>query len=197
MANNSKAPKFPSTRSSSSAVDEAHPSPSLASLMTTYPTKTVRFCPREMITHTLDLSDYTDEEYDSVWTTEDEEARSRQQLAQTLQMMRAYNGDIPKAHEDEFTSRGLEYVASTVAHQRAKESKRRVINTVLDEQERQVNERNHAPTGRNAKAPQDYEDALATLASLSMTLSSEARDHALDLASSDAATALTFHFFEK
>ena len=140
--------------------------------------KTLRISPNVHIIHHLALSDYTDEEYDNVWVTEDEQAQSHRHLAETLQLMRNNDGEIPTAHQDEHTSRGLESMASVATLQRSKTA---VIDAVLDEQERQFNDRNQTP-----RKVSDYDEALLKMANLSMGLSKEARKCALVRASRDA-----------
>ena len=136
--------------------------------------KTLRISPNIQVIPHLALSDYTDEEYDNTWETENDRARSHRHLAETLLLMRNNDGDIPTAHQDDHTSRGLECMASPATLQRSKATKAAVIDAVLDEQERQFDERNLRP----AKAF-DYDEALMKMANLSMELSREARDCAL------------------
>ena len=83
-------------------------------------------------------------------------------------------------------------MASPATLQRSKASKAAVIDAVLDEQERQFDERNLHP----AKAF-DYNEALMKMANLSLELSREARDCALvrghrDSLTSRNPTSLTF-----
>ena len=136
--------------------------------------KTLRISPNIQVIPHLALSDYTDEEYDNTWETENDRARSHRHLVETLLLMRTNDGDFPTAHQDDHTSRGLECMASPATLQRSKVSKAAVIDAVLDEQERQFDERNLHP----AKAF-DYNEALMKMANLSLELSRKTRDCAL------------------
>lgn len=135
--------------------------------------KTLRISPNIQVIPHLALSDYTNKEYDSTWETENDRARTHRHLAETLLLMRNNDGDIPTAQGDH-TSRGLECMISPETLQRFKVTKAAVIDAVLDEQERQFDERNLHPV----KAF-DYNEALMKMANLSLELSREARDCAL------------------
>ena len=89
--------------------------------------KTLRISPNVQVIPYLALSDYTDDEYDNTWETENDRARSHRHLVETLQLMRTNDGDIPTAHQDDHTSRGLECMASPETLQRSKVSKAAVI----------------------------------------------------------------------
>jgi hypothetical protein len=156
--------------------------PSQALLMASPNEKRLRFEPTLIFVPTLASSDY-----DRARTTEVEGARSHQDIAQTIQIMRNNNGDIPKIHDEEYTSRGLECMASSAALHRCTASKAAVVNAVLAEQERQVNERS-----QHTRVP-DYEEALERLSLVSMKLTREARDLAVSRGISDASTALAIN----
>ena len=150
------------------------PQLSFATTSATGPLETkrhLRFSPTTMIMPTLALSDYTDKEYmyDATWTTEDDDVKSQQHLVQTIRLMQTNNGFIGEEHQEDFTARGLENMASSAVHERTKASKRRVVTAVLDEQERLLG---------SGKAV-DLEDISARLATTSLSLSKDARDRAL------------------
>ena len=155
------------------------PQLSFATTSATGPPETkrhLRFSPTTMIMPTLALSDYTDKEYDATWTTEDDDVKSQQHLVQTIRLMQTNNGFIGEEHQEDFTARGLENMASSAVHERTKASKRRVVMAVLDKQERLLG---------SGKAV-DLEDISARLATTSSSLSKEARDHALARGNRDA-----------
>ena len=102
--------------------------------------KTLRISPNIQVIPHLALSDYTDEEYDTTWETENDRARSHRHLVETLLLMRTNDGDFPTAHQDDHTSRGLECMASPATLQRSKATKAAVIDAVLDEQDRQFDQ---------------------------------------------------------
>lgn len=87
------------------------------------------------------LDELTDEEYDSVyWGLADEEW-SKEDLRRTLlgACCVLNNLPLPKT-QDEFTIRGIEHLVSADRMAQRREIKQRVLNAVLDEQDRQFDQ---------------------------------------------------------
>ena len=85
------------------------------------------------------IDDYTDEEYEGTWQTEEDGTTSQSELLRTVKIARANHGSICQRLEEseQVTSRGIEAICAGSGQVRHLLSvKRSVIDAVLDEQER-------------------------------------------------------------
>ena len=60
------------------------------------------------------IDELTDEEYDTLWPTEEDSQQSRQHLAETLQALHLNNGEVPRHLEGQITSRGVESFLASI-----------------------------------------------------------------------------------
>ena len=89
------------------------------------------------------IDDYTDEEYQGTWQTDEDDKSFQAEIIKTALLARDNDGTIPQGLEEseQVTSRGIEGICAGAAQvQQLLEAKHRVIDAVLDEQERQENQ---------------------------------------------------------
>ena len=89
------------------------------------------------------IDDYTDEEYEGTWQTEDDDTKCQTEIIKTARLARDNNGAIPLCLEESerVTSRGIEGICAGAAQmQQLLDAKQGVIDAVLDEQQRQLNQ---------------------------------------------------------
>ena len=79
--------------------------------------------------------DYSDAEHDQVYQTEMDECRNRKDVVRCITVLRS--GSEEQRRADDYCPRGLEKMQSSESILRSKAAKERVIDAVLDEQERQ------------------------------------------------------------
>ena len=120
---------------------------------------------------------------DDTWITEEESCKSQMHLKETIMLMRRNNGEIPCDLKDEYTFRGLEAMTNAAHFQHTLATKKRVIQAVLDEQDRR--DRAYYRTSGVSNSPKTA-DSEEVLAELSRSISQEARNRALAQANSDA-----------
>ena len=113
------------------------------------------------------IDELTDEEYNNLWPTEEDNQRLQQHLAETLQALRLNNGEVPCHLKGQITSRGLESLLATInsdpnSPNHPKTLKDHHTRTVLD--------------------CQDQTSCPEAVAGASRSASQAARNRALDLA---------------
>ena len=136
--------------------------------------KTVSFHPRVEICDVENHEDYTDNEHASCWYLQAEIDEMRQHVKETVLRMRTKSADID-GDVDMICTRGLEHHGTRHGSRKAKLERRRVVKTVLLEQE--INKGTHF-----------VQEKLA-IASLRASVSS--RKRAVLLGAEDAAYAMT------
>ena len=89
------------------------------------------------------IDDYTDEEYQGTWQTDEDDKSCQTEIIKTARLARDNDGTIPQGLEEseQVTSRGIEGICAGAAQvQQLLEAKHSVIDAVLNEQERQENQ---------------------------------------------------------
>ena len=89
------------------------------------------------------IDDYTDEEYQGTWQTDEDDKSCQTEIIKTARLARDNDGTIPQGLEEseQVTSRGIEGICAGAAQvQQLFEAKQSVIDAVLNEQERQENQ---------------------------------------------------------
>ena len=89
------------------------------------------------------IDDYTDEEYQGTWQTDEDNKSSQTEIIKTARLAWDNDGTIPQDLEEseQVTSRGIEGICAGAEQvQQLLEAKHSVIDAVLDEQERQENQ---------------------------------------------------------
>ena len=87
------------------------------------------------------LDELTDEEYDSIYSGPADEERSKADIHKALLgAHRILNNLLPPKSQEEHTVRGIEDLLSTQRLATRREIKQRVLNAVLDEQDRQFDQ---------------------------------------------------------
>lgn len=87
------------------------------------------------------LDELTDEEYESIYRSPADEERSKEDIFKTiLGVRRVLNNLPPPKTQEEHTIRGIEHLVCAVRLAQRTEVKQRVLNAVLDEQDRQFDQ---------------------------------------------------------
>ena len=66
------------------------------------------FNPKTRVYLVPTLNEYTDEEIDNIWITEEEDIASQRDLIKTIELLRRNNGAIPRNLQDIYTARGID-----------------------------------------------------------------------------------------
>ena len=163
--NNTKNPPRSSTNSTSSSSSSA----SADKKSSASPRKIIQFnrVTKEYLVPCID--DLTDEEFGSLWPTEEDNQRSQQHLVETLRALQLNGGEVPRHLQGQITSRGVESFLASIN---------------LD-----PNSMDHPITRKNRHTSsvldcQDLTTCPEAIARESQITSQEARNRALDLANS-------------
>ena len=81
------------------------------------------------------LDEYTDEEINNTWITEEEEIASQRDLIKTIEILQQNNGTIPRNLQDTYTVRGIDCIANQQEAARRKALKMSHIDAMLDAQD--------------------------------------------------------------
>lgn len=98
------------------------------------PLRRLQFNPKTRVYLVPTLDEYTDEEIDNIWITEEEDIASQRDLIKTIEILRRNNGAIPRNLQDIYTARGIGVANQKEAAQR-KALKMSHIDAVLDAQD--------------------------------------------------------------
>lgn len=122
------------------------------------------------------LSEYSDDEMDACWISEEDNKISQADLTTTILLCRQHNGSIPVDRQDDLTTRGIEYLCTQAAMERRKVTRHTHINAVLDEQDDQWD--------KHATAVEDQVEAIQQVSS---TWSAQSTNEAIARAAQDEA----------
>eukprot|EP00567_Pseudictyota_dubia_P011405 CAMPEP_0197441808 /NCGR_PEP_ID=MMETSP1175-20131217/7976_1 /TAXON_ID=1003142 /ORGANISM="Triceratium dubium, Strain CCMP147" /LENGTH=466 /DNA_ID=CAMNT_0042972143 /DNA_START=115 /DNA_END=1515 /DNA_ORIENTATION=- len=103
--------------------------------------KRTRFAPRVKVMLTTGLWEYTDDEMNRVYTSNEDKRRNQKNIVETVQWMRENAANAPD--EEGMCCRGLEFMKNPQGYQERKMSRERVWKAVFAEQERQWIEEYH------------------------------------------------------
>ena len=95
----------------------------------------LQFNPKTRVYLVPTLNEYTDEEIDNIWITEEEEIASQRDLIKTIELLRRNNGAIPRNLQDIYTARGIDCIADQKEATQRKALKMSHIDAVLDAQD--------------------------------------------------------------
>ena len=90
------------------------------------------FNPKTRVYLVPTLNEYTDEEIDNIWITEEEDIASQRDLIKTIELLRRNNGAIPRNLQDIYTARGIDCQKEAAQRKALKMSH---IDAVLDAQD--------------------------------------------------------------
>ena len=100
---------------------------------------TVHFFTKTKIYLIPTAGELSPEEFEATYRTPQDEVKTQQELVKTIMIARQNNGQVPHELQDEYTTRGIEHMASNDnSHmQRRKVAKKQIVDGVLDEQDLQ------------------------------------------------------------
>lgn len=99
------------------------------------PCRRLRFNTKTRVHLVPTLDEYTDEEIDNTWVTEEEEIAAQRDLIKTIEILRRNNGKIPRNLQDIYTGRGIDCIADQKEAAQRKALKLSHIDAVLDAQD--------------------------------------------------------------